>query len=58
LPPDAFFSGAGLDRADLVRGDPAALRMLTGRDDALELVWTDGLPAFGEDGRLILQEAR
>jgi NAD+ diphosphatase len=58
LPPDAFFSGAGLDRADLVRGDPAALRMLTGRDDALELVWTDGLPAFGEDGRLMWQEAR
>ena len=52
MPPEPFFSGPGLDRADLVRGDPAALRMLAGRDDALELVWTDGLPAIGEDGRL------
>jgi NAD+ diphosphatase len=52
LPPDPFFSGAGLDRADLMRGDPSALDKLKGRDDGLELVWTDGLPAIGEDGRL------
>jgi NAD+ diphosphatase len=52
LPPEPFFSGGGLDRADLVRGDPAALAILAGRDDALELVWSDGLPAFGDDGRL------
>jgi NAD+ diphosphatase len=52
LPPEPFFSGPGLDRADLVRGDPAALSMLAVRDDALELVWTDGLPAIGEDGQL------
>ena len=52
MPPEPFFSGPGLDRADLVRGDPAALRMLAGRDDALELVWADGLPVIGEDGRL------
>jgi NAD+ diphosphatase len=52
LPPEPFFAGPGLDRADLVRGDPAALKMLAGRDDAMELVWTDGLPAIGGDGRL------
>ena len=53
MPPEPFFAGPGLDRADLVRGDPAALAMLRGRDDAMELVWADGLPAIGEDGRLI-----
>ena len=55
MPPDPFFSGPGLDRADLVRGDPAALQMLKGRDDAMELVWTGGLPAIGDDGRLAWQ---
>ena len=58
LPPDAFFSGSGLDRADPVRGDPAAIRMLVRRDDARELVWTDGLPALGADGRLQWREAK
>ena len=52
MPPEPFFSGAGLDRADLVRGDPAALQMLRSRDDAMELAWADGLPLFGDDGRL------
>jgi NAD+ diphosphatase len=32
--------------------------MLAGRDDALELVWADGLPAIGEDGRLNWQPAK
>ncbi|HVH37446.1 MAG TPA: NAD(+) diphosphatase [Sphingomicrobium sp.] len=50
--PEPFFSGSGLDRADLVRGDPAALAMLKDRDDAMELIWVNGLPAFDEDGRL------
>ena len=58
MPPEPFFSGAGLDRADLVRGDPAALAMLAGRDDALELVWADGLPVFSEQGRLQWQPAQ
>jgi len=57
LPPEPFFSGPGLDRADLVRGDPAALQMLAGRDDALELVWADGLPAIADNGRLQWQAA-
>ena len=52
MPREPFFSGGGLDRADLVRADPAALAMLAGRDDALELVWADGLPVIGEDGCL------
>ncbi|HEX6218548.1 MAG TPA: NAD(+) diphosphatase [Sphingomicrobium sp.] len=57
LPPEPFFAGSGLDRADLVRGDPAALAMLRGREDAMELVWVDGLPAIGEDGRLAWRSA-
>ena len=32
--------------------------MLAGRDDALEMIWSDGLPAFGEDGRLQWRPAR
>lgn len=52
MPPEPFFSGSGLDRADLMRSDPHTLRLLAGRDDALELVWNDGLPAISEDGRL------
>jgi NAD+ diphosphatase len=58
LPPEPFFSGPGLDRADLVRGDPAALRMLAGRDDAMELSWLDGLPVIGENGMLQWHPAR
>lgn len=58
MPPEPFFSGPGLDRADLVRGDAAALRMLAGRDDASELVWADGLPLIGEDGRLAWRTAQ
>jgi NAD+ diphosphatase len=58
LPLEPFFSGQGLDRADLVRGDPPALAMLAGRDDALELAWADGLPVIGEDGRLAWRAAR
>jgi NAD+ diphosphatase len=58
LPPEPFFSGPGIDRADLVRTDPAALAMLRGRDDALELAWDRGIPLVGEDGRLVWQPAR
>ena len=52
LLPKPFFSGAGLDRADAMRGDPAALAALAGRDDAQELRWQDGLPILSHDGRL------
>jgi NAD+ diphosphatase len=51
-PPDAFFSGPGLDRADGLRGDEAARQALAIAPDARELVWRDGIPAVGEDGRL------
>ena len=54
--PEPFFSGPGIDRADQVRVDPLRLAELTGAG-ARQLVWRDGLPAVGEDGRLEWQSA-
>ena len=50
--PEPFFSGGGLDRADLVRGDPEALAVLQARPDARVLRWTNGLPELNGNGRL------
>jgi NAD+ diphosphatase len=52
LPPEPFFSGAGLDRADLLRARPDDLAELAGRADARQLQWTDGLPRLDAAGRL------
>jgi NAD+ diphosphatase len=52
LPPEPFFSGSGLDRADLLRGQPEKLAEMAARPDALELQWADGLPLLDETGRL------
>lgn len=52
-PPEPFFSGPGLDRADALRGDEDALRRLAASHRALQLQWRDGLPALSEDGRLV-----
>lgn len=54
--PEPFFSGPGIDRADQVRVDPLRLAELTGAE-ARQLIWRDGLPAVGEDGRLEWQPA-
>ncbi|HVU30336.1 MAG TPA: NAD(+) diphosphatase [Sphingomicrobium sp.] len=52
LPPEIFFSGAGLDRADALRGLPESLAAMANRDDARELDWDEGLPSMDESGRL------
>jgi NAD+ diphosphatase len=52
LPPDPFFSGPGLDRADTLRADEAGRLALAVGPDARELVWRGGVPAVGENGRL------
>jgi NAD+ diphosphatase len=52
LLPDPFFSGEGLDRADHLRSDPAAIAELHGHEEARQLVWLDGAPAVDERGML------
>ena len=56
MPPEPFFSGPGLDRADALRGYPEKIAELTRRGDARELAWRDGIPAIAEGGRLEWQE--
>jgi len=56
LRPEPFFSGPGIDRADQVRVDPAQLSALLDKG-ASQLVWRDGLPAIGTDGRLEWERA-
>jgi NAD+ diphosphatase len=56
LPPEVFFSGAGLDRADALRGDPARLEALASAAAARQLVWQDGLPLLDEGGCLCWEE--
>lgn len=50
--PEPFFSGPGLDRADALRADDAALRALADVPSARQLKWRGGLPLLSEDGRL------
>ncbi|QDP19263.1 NAD(+) diphosphatase [Sphingomonas xanthus] len=50
-----FFSGGGLDRADHLRTDPAAIGRLCADSGALELVWENGAPAIDAMGRLCWQ---
>jgi NAD+ diphosphatase len=56
VPPEVFFAGAGLDRADALRGAPEAIAEFARRDDARQLIWSDGLPAMDERGRLQWQQ--
>ncbi len=52
LPPDPFFSGEGLDRADHLRATPEAIRELHSHQEARQLVWDNGAPAVDERGKL------
>lgn len=52
MPPETYFCGPGLNRADLARADPAQLESFAASPLARELVWIDGLPAIGTDGAL------
>ncbi len=52
LPPDPFFAGDGLDRADHLRADPVAIMALLCDADAREIVWDNGAPAIDERGQL------
>jgi NAD+ diphosphatase len=57
LPPEPFFSGPGLDRADAMRVDEGALQSLAASEGALQLRWRDGIPLVSDDGRLVWGEA-
>lgn len=58
MPPEVFFAGPGLDRADQLRGDPARLEALAAAAEARQLVWADGLPALDGEGQLCWEEVR
>lgn len=53
LPPEPFFSGSGLWRADPLRAQPDALADLAARADARQLQWANGLPLLDGAGRLV-----
>ncbi|MEJ7777724.1 MAG: NAD(+) diphosphatase [Sphingomicrobium sp.] len=53
MPPEPFFSGPGLDRADLLRADPGRVRELAASSSAKELAWDGDVPAIGPDGALV-----
>ena len=52
MPPDPFFAGPGLDRADALRARPEAIAALARRSDARLLRWANGAPALDDQGRL------
>ncbi|MDQ3145037.1 MAG: NAD(+) diphosphatase [Pseudomonadota bacterium] len=52
MPPDPFFSGGGLDRADALRCQPEAIAALAARADARQLRWAEDAPALDDGGRL------
>ncbi|RST29949.1 NAD(+) diphosphatase [Sphingomonas ginkgonis] len=55
MPPEAFFSGPGLDRADQLRGQPEAIADLARRPNARALLWDNGAPVVAPDGKLAWQ---
>ena len=52
MPPDPFFAGAGLDRADHLRAQPEAIAALHGDPQARQLVWENGAPSVDRQGKL------
>jgi NAD+ diphosphatase len=52
LPPEPFFAGPGIDRADALRNRPEVVAERLTSPDALALVWNGGVPALDETGGL------
>ena len=52
MPPDAFFAGPGLDRADALRARPDEIARLAASAQARAIVWQEDAPALEEDGRI------
>ena len=53
MPPDPFFAGPGIDRADALRGKPEAIAALLASPQATALTWTGGAPALDASGKLV-----
>ncbi len=53
LPPEPFFSGAGIDRADALRARPEAIADLIASPDARSLNWSGGVPTLDPEGALV-----
>ena len=53
MPPELFFAGPGLDRADHLRADPAAIERLACSPEARSLAWDNGAPMLDAHGRLV-----
>ncbi|WP_309602039.1 NAD(+) diphosphatase [Sphingomonas sp.] len=58
MPPDPFFTGRGIDRADALRGKPEAVAELLASPTAQALVWNGGAPALDEAGKLMWHQAQ
>ncbi|UUR07668.1 NAD(+) diphosphatase [Sphingomonas glaciei] len=56
LPPEIFFAGPGIDRADALRGQPDRLEALARSPQARQLEWADGLPRLDGEGRLCWEQ--
>jgi len=52
LPPEPFFAGAGIDRADALRNRPEAVAALLASPEARAILWADGIPALDSAGAL------
>ncbi|HEX2624611.1 MAG TPA: NADH pyrophosphatase, partial [Sphingomicrobium sp.] len=52
MPLEPFFAGPGIDRADILRGQPDKIEALKQSSDARSLGWRHGAPALDEHGRL------
>ncbi len=56
MPPEPFFAGPGIDRADALRNRPEAIADMLASPVARALVWSDGAPALDAAGNLVWSE--
>ena len=56
MPPEPFFAGPGIDRADALRNRPEAVAALLASPEARGLVWDSGVPALDPAGALVWGE--
>lgn len=53
MPPEPFFAGPGIDRADALRNRAERIAELLASPDARALVWDGGVPALDIEGALV-----